>query len=149
MVNVWGGECLGWWTSDFTKGVVNIWGGERLILQKGWLLALWGLLLVLLAPGRRWRQPFWFCNLGWHNFLNFYVVPGWTSLPLVQPGCNWRTHSGWCHSWWRRPEKYLNHHIWQSSDYLVAIYIGIRDCKTWHQMFILQILISQNPTRTR
>ena len=34
VVNVWlytgGGERLGWWTSDFTMGVVNVWGGECL-----------------------------------------------------------------------------------------------------------------------
>ena len=40
VVNFWfykgGGERLGWWTSDFTLGVVNIWGGECLILQRGW-----------------------------------------------------------------------------------------------------------------
>ena len=27
----------GWWTSDFTQGVVNIWGGERL----GWWMSGW------------------------------------------------------------------------------------------------------------
>ena len=32
VTNVWGGECLRWWTS----GVVNVWGGERLILHWGW-----------------------------------------------------------------------------------------------------------------
>ena len=34
VVNVWGGERLilhwGWWTSDFTLGVVNVWSGECL-----------------------------------------------------------------------------------------------------------------------
>ena len=36
-MNVWGGERLGWWTSDFTQGVVNVWGGERL----GWWMSGW------------------------------------------------------------------------------------------------------------
>ena len=26
----WGGDSLGWWTSDFTLGLVNVWGGECL-----------------------------------------------------------------------------------------------------------------------
>ena len=30
VVNVWGSECLRWWTSDFTLGMVNVWGGECL-----------------------------------------------------------------------------------------------------------------------
>ena len=42
VVNVWGGECLRWWTSE----VVNVWGGERLILHRGWwrsgVVNVWG-----------------------------------------------------------------------------------------------------------
>ena len=36
-MNFWGGECLGWWTSHFTQGVVNVWGGELL----GWWMSGW------------------------------------------------------------------------------------------------------------
>ena len=42
MVNVWGGERLGWWRSDFTLGVVNVWGGERLGWWTSEVVNVWG-----------------------------------------------------------------------------------------------------------
>ena len=47
VVNVWGGERLGWWTSDFTQGVVNVWGGERL----GWWMSGWWTSYNPILPG--------------------------------------------------------------------------------------------------
>ena len=53
-----------------------------------------GAAIGLASARQEVKTTFWCCNLGWHNSLNFYAVPGWTSLPPVQPGCNWGTDSG-------------------------------------------------------
>ena len=50
-----------------------------------------GAAIGLASARQELKTTFWCCNLGWHNSLNFYAVPGWTSLPPVQPGCNWST----------------------------------------------------------
>ena len=47
VVNFWDGECLGWWTSDFTLGVVNVWGGERLGGERLTIVMVLVLALVL------------------------------------------------------------------------------------------------------
>ena len=68
-MDVWGGECLGWWTSNFTKGVVNVWGGERLILHWGWwtsgVVNVW--VVNVLQSGNWWHR----------NLIRFHF---WTRL---------------------------------------------------------------------
>ena len=62
VVNVWGGECLGWWTSE----VVNVWGGERLILHWGWWTS--GVVNVWFYTGGGERLGWWMS--GWWRSYN-------------------------------------------------------------------------------
>ena len=41
VVNVWG-----WWTSDFSKGVVNVWGGKRLRWWTSGGVNVWSVVIV-------------------------------------------------------------------------------------------------------
>ena len=65
-MNVWGGECLGWWTSDFTKGMVNVWGGERLRWWTSGVVNVWGGERLggerlTIAFSYSYHHEFWFC----------------------------------------------------------------------------------------
>ena len=58
----WGGDSLGWWTSDFTLGVVNVWGGECL----GWWIVLWNRILNSLIKGG--------CQSHFRSFLSDFFI---------------------------------------------------------------------------
>ena len=62
-----GGERLilrrGWWTSDFTKGVVNVWGGDRLRWWTSGVVNVWG--------GE--RLGWWMCGW-WASYIRLIIM---------------------------------------------------------------------------